>query len=66
MYHKDEERDGFTPRDVLRLTLLKCACGYASGHTAKVIVEELGLVKNWKLTAKGKLYLWNCFETNNF
>ncbi len=51
-------------RDVLRSTLLKCASGYYTGHTAKCIVEELGLVtKKWTLTKKGKQYLYESFSS---
>jgi len=50
-------------RDVLKSTLLKCASGYYSGHTAKCIVEELGLVTlKWTLTKKGKEYLYDAFS----
>ena len=50
-------------RDILRSTLLKCASGYYTGHTAKCIVEELGLVtKKWTLTKKGKQYLYEAFS----
>ena len=42
-------------RDILANTLLKCACGYETGNTAKCIVIELGLVTNeWKLSMWGK------------
>lgn len=51
-----------TKRDVLADTLLKCASGYYTGHTAKCIAEELGLVtKKWTLTKNGKLYLYYAF-----
>lgn len=51
-----------TKRDVLASTLLKCASGYYTGHTAKCIAEELGLVtKKWTLTKAGKLYLYYAF-----
>jgi len=50
-------------RDVLRSTLLKCAGGYYTGHTAKCIVEELGLVtKKWTLTKLGQRYLYESFS----
>ena len=51
-------------RDVIKSTLLKYACGYYSGHTAKSIVCELGLVakNNLVLTKKGKLYLYEAFS----
>ena len=55
---------GNTPkRDVIKDSILKCAAGYHTGHTAKCIVEELGLVtKKWSLTKKGKDYLYEAFK----
>ena len=50
-------------RDVLKNTLLKCASGYYTGHTAKCIAEDLGLVTTkWTLTKKGKKYLYEAFS----
>lgn len=52
-----------TKRDILKNTLLKYACGYATGHTAKCIVYELSLItEKEKLTPKGKEYLWQAFN----
>ncbi len=51
------------PRDVIAKTLLKCACGYASGRTARVICEELGLVTpGWQLSQRGKAYLFAAYS----
>lgn len=46
-------------RDVIAETLLKCACGYQTGYTAKCIAIELGLIykSKWQLTSRGKDYL---------
>lgn len=56
---------GLTPREVLAGALLKCASGYYTGHTAKQIVVELGLVgKNWTLTKLGKQYLFAAYSNN--
>ena len=50
-------------RKIIASTLLKCASGYHSGSTATHIVHELGLVKkSWKLSKKGRLYLYAAFE----
>ena len=50
-------------REVLANTLLKCACGYETGNTAKCIVQELGLVtQEWKLSMWGKRYLFAAFS----
>lgn len=51
-------------RDVIKGALLKCASGYHTGHTAKVILMELGLVKQskWELTVIGKQYLLDAYS----
>jgi hypothetical protein len=52
-------------RDLVKETLLKCLAEYESGHTAKCIVRELGLVHihKWKLTKLGCKYLFAaCFK----
>lgn len=56
-----------TKREVVNNTLLKCASGYSSGHTASCIVRELGLVKKkcWELTVKGKEYLFVAYSNGN-
>lgn len=52
-----------SPRDVIANTLLKCASGYATGHTARVICEELGLVTpDWQLSQRGKAYLFAAYS----
>lgn len=51
------------PREVISNTLLKCACGYATGRTARVICEELGLITDdWQLTQMGKAYLFAAYS----
>ena len=53
-------------RDIIKYTLLKFACGYHSGHTAEVIVNELRLLtKKRKLTKKGCEYLYEAFSDGN-
>lgn len=51
-------------RDVVNNTVLKCASGYYTGHTAACIVRELGLVqqRKWKLSESGKRYLYAAFS----
>ena len=50
-------------REVIANTLLKCSCGYYTGHTAKCIVEELGLVtQRWELSQRGKRYLFAAYS----
>lgn len=53
-------------RDIIRYSLLKCASGYYTGHTAKQILSELGLVtQKWTLTKLGKQYLFAAFSNGN-
>ena len=53
-------------RDVVANTLLKCACGYETGHTAKCIVQDLGLVtQEWRLSMWGKRYLFAAFSAGH-
>lgn len=50
-------------RELVNNTLLKCASGYHTGHTAQCIVRELGLVgKRWALTKKGQQYLYEAYS----
>lgn len=49
-----------TKREVIKDSLIKCLGGYRTGHTAKTICKELGLVyaNKWDLTQKGREYLY--------
>jgi hypothetical protein len=50
-------------RELINNTILKCVCGYYTGHTAECIVKELGLVTDkWELTNKGRAYLFTAFS----
>lgn len=51
-------------REVVRNSLLKCVGGFRTGHTAKCIVEELGLVRRseWKITKLGGRYLFAAYS----
>ena len=52
-------------REVVRLGVLKCASGFHQGHTSKTICMEHGLIsKSYRLTSKGKKYLWAAFASN--
>ncbi len=53
--------------DVIKYSLLKYACGFATGYTAKCILRELGFLKtdNHTLTRNGKEYLWKVFSNGN-
>jgi len=49
-------------RDVVNYGVLKCASGYHQGHTSTQIIKEHGLVtEKYKLTKKGRQYLWAAF-----
>lgn len=54
---------GDIPRlDVVKYSVLKCACGYHTGWTARQIVTELGLItKGYKITERGRYCLWQWF-----
>jgi hypothetical protein len=53
-------------RDVVKYSLLKYACGYSTGYTAKCILLDLGLLSNsLTLTTKGKEYLFFAFYEGN-
>jgi len=50
------------PREVVRYALLKYASVYRTGHTAMLILIDLGLItERHTLTRKGKLYLYEAF-----
>jgi len=51
-------------RAVVNEGVLKCASGYYQGHTSTQIITEHGLVDNeYKLTPKGRAYLWVAFKS---
>jgi hypothetical protein len=57
---------GYSRRNVIDLGVLKCASGYYQGHTSTQIITELGLVdKEYKLTPKGRAYLWAAFNNGS-
>ena len=50
-------------RDVVNQGVLKCASGYYQGATSTQIIKEHGLINDrYKLTKKGKEYLWAAFR----
>lgn len=54
----------FGPRDkrsVVNEALLKIACGYQIGSTAKEILIKHELIAFNSLTVKGRTYLWSVF-----
>lgn len=51
-------------RQVVNQGVLKCASGYYQGSTYTQIIKEHGLInERYKLTPKGKAYLWAAFST---
>lgn len=56
-----------TPREVVKLGLLKTASGYAHGYTSTQILKELGLIckSTHDLTTKGRQYLWAAWSGGN-
>jgi hypothetical protein len=56
---------GYERRQVVNMGVLKCASGYHQGHTSTQIIAELHLIdKQYKLTPKGRTYLWAAFNDN--
>jgi hypothetical protein len=55
---------GSMPRlDVVRYGLLKCACGYDQGYTAKRILQDLKLIsERYNLTKRGWYCLYEFFK----
>lgn len=54
---------GMDRRDVVRQGVLKCQAGWHQGHTSMTICTELGLINHkYKVTAKGRLFLWLAFK----
>ena len=55
-----------TKTEVVRSGLLKCASGYAQGYTSGKILKELGMVSiKYKLTKKGKFWLYKLYKTSD-
>jgi len=53
-------------RETVNLGVLKCASGYYQGHTSRCIITELGLIdKEYKITKRGREYLWAAFNDPN-
>lgn len=54
---------GLSKRNVVRFGVLKCASGFHQGSTSRTICIDHGLITpaTYKLTKKGRLYLWVAF-----
>lgn len=54
---------GANQRDLVKWCLMKMVCGFNDGHTIMCICRDLKLLgKTWKMTKKGKSYLWASFH----
>lgn len=65
--NRDFNFGGRSPVDIVHEAVFKAACGLHNGSTAQGIVLELGYVKprkkdGYKLTTKGKAFLWRFLE----
>ena len=62
--HANANFGGMGKREVVNQGILKCASGYYQGHTSTQIIKEHGLIDDeYKLTPKGRMYLWAAFNT---
>ena len=65
---------GTTPlRHILNCAVLQVASGFATGHTVRCMMEDLGLTRLMRprsraasLTKKGQRYLWACYGKESF
>ncbi len=65
--HANANFGSMEKRTVINLGVLKCASGYYQGSTSGAIIKDHGLVdENYRLTVKGKAYLWAVFGDGNF
>lgn len=61
--HANADFGGMGKRQVVNQGVLKCASGYYQGHTSTQIIKEHGLINDkYKLTTKGRTYLWASFK----
>ena len=65
--HANANFGGYSKREVVNQSVLKCACCYYQGCTSMTIGQEHGLIsKHYKITKKGQQYLWAAFGDDNF
>lgn len=63
--HAYAEFGKMSKREVVNQAVLKCASGYYQGHTSQQIILEHKLITpKYKLTKKGKEYLWAVFSND--
>jgi len=64
--HANANFGGMDKREVVNQGVLKCASGLYQGHTSTQIIKEHGLIDSeYKLTPKGRAYLWAAFKCEN-
>ena len=63
--HANANFGSMDKRQVVSQGVLKCASGYYQGSTSMQIIKEHGLIDDkYRLTPKGRMYLWAAFNTN--
>jgi len=61
--HANANFGGMDKRTVVNQGVLKCASGYYQGSTSNSIILKHGLITDdYKLTDKGRAYLWAAFS----
>lgn len=61
--HANANFGSMDKREVVNQGVLKCASGFRQGSTSTAIIKEHGLINNnYKLTEKGRNYLWAAFS----
>lgn len=62
--HANANFGSMEKRQVVNQGVLKCASGYYQGSTSTQIIKEHGLIDDkYRLTPKGRMYLWAAFNT---
>lgn len=64
--HSNANFGSMKKRDVVNQGLLKAASGFSQGFISQQIIKEHGLIDDkYKLTRKGKDYLWAAFRLDD-
>jgi len=59
-----KDRNSKDKHELIANGVLKCAAGFATGHTMQCILEDLGLVlPTWELSPCGKQYLYYAYQS---
>lgn len=55
-----------TPREVVKIGILKAASGFYQGSTSRAILIDLKLIRDdYVITPKGKQYLWTAWSAGS-